>query len=78
MQGMRSHHDPQRVMLPLRELREHEWVFVITSSAMGLSVLAGIWNLKSPVPVGGARVFAITSPAVGLSEKPAGRIPGTE
>ena len=25
---MRSHHDPQRGMLPLRELREHERVFV--------------------------------------------------
>jgi hypothetical protein len=35
-------------MLPLRELREHEWVFVITSSAMGLSVPeSGIWNRKS-------------------------------
>jgi hypothetical protein len=28
---MRSHYDPQRIMLPLRELREHERVFVITS-----------------------------------------------
>jgi hypothetical protein len=25
---MWSHHDPQWVMLPLRELREHKWVFV--------------------------------------------------
>ena len=37
MQGMRSHHDPQRVMLSLRELREHERVFVITSPTTGLS-----------------------------------------
>ena len=28
MQGMRSHHDSQRPMLPLRELREHERVSV--------------------------------------------------
>src|SRR5262249_48782787 len=33
----RSHHDPERVMLPLRELWQHERVFVITSSAIGLS-----------------------------------------
>jgi hypothetical protein len=26
---MRSHYDPQRIMLPLRELRQHEWLFVI-------------------------------------------------
>ncbi len=45
---MRSHHDPQRVVLPLRELREHERVFVITSLATNLSVSEfGIWNLKS-------------------------------
>jgi hypothetical protein len=35
--GMRSHHDPQRVMLSLRELREHDRVFVITSPPTGLS-----------------------------------------
>ena len=29
MQRMRSHYDPQRIMLPLRELREHERVFVV-------------------------------------------------
>ena len=28
MQRMWSHHDPQRGVLPLRELREHERVFV--------------------------------------------------
>ena len=37
MQAMRSHYDPQRIMLPLRELREHEWVFVIRYPAVGLS-----------------------------------------
>jgi hypothetical protein len=26
---MRSHYDPQRVMLPLRELRQYEWLFLI-------------------------------------------------
>jgi hypothetical protein len=28
MHRMRSHYDPQRIMLPVRELRQYEWVFV--------------------------------------------------
>ena len=28
MQRMRSHYDPERSVLPLRELREHERVFL--------------------------------------------------
>ena len=31
MQRMWSHHDPKRILLPLRELREHERVFVVTA-----------------------------------------------
>jgi hypothetical protein len=26
---MRSHYDPQWIMLPVRELRQYEWLFVI-------------------------------------------------
>jgi len=45
---MRSHHDSLRVLLPLRELREHERVLVIASLAMGLPLSeSGICNLKS-------------------------------
>jgi len=35
---MRSHHDPQRGMLPLRELREHERVFVVGSKDSDMAV----------------------------------------
>ena len=31
MHRVRSHYDPQRIMLPLRELRQYERVFLITS-----------------------------------------------
>jgi hypothetical protein len=34
---MRDHYDPQRIMLPLRELWEHKRVFVITPLAVNLS-----------------------------------------
>jgi len=37
MHRMRSHYDPQRIMLPLRELREHERVFVIVPPTIRLS-----------------------------------------
>jgi hypothetical protein len=37
MQSVRGHYDSQRIVLPLRELREHEWVFVIRYPAVGLS-----------------------------------------
>jgi hypothetical protein len=34
---MRSHHDPQRIVLPLRELREHKRLFVIVPPTIRLS-----------------------------------------
>jgi len=37
MHRMRSHYDPQRIMLPLRELREHKRVFVIVPPTIRLS-----------------------------------------
>ena len=39
MQRMRSHYDPQRIMLSLRELWEYKWVFVISGS--GASAMCG-------------------------------------
>ena len=37
MHRMRSHYDPQRIVLPLRELREYERRLVTTFPAVGLS-----------------------------------------
>ena len=74
LQGMRSHHDPERVMLPLRELRQHERVFVIMSPGYGLVVGSGMRNLKSQIlkcsrPRGWQSAW---------SEKPSDRIQGIQ
>jgi len=37
MQGMRSHYEPQRIILPLPELREHERGLVATIAVPGFS-----------------------------------------